>query len=152
MEETRNEQEKKTLRHEDKAASATKMHVRDNRIVRFLLEAYYELRYRVTWHTFQEARNMTIVVIMLSAAVGAHLVRVDFVLNHLFLLLTRSSLVTRKTNWPVHQNLRTHVKTGWLSCVTSSLNVAEHIAKSESNPALMRGTIWPRCETLPKMK
>jgi len=76
------------LRHEDKAASATKMHLRDNRIVRFLLEAYYELRYKVTWPTFKEARNMTIVVIMLSAAVGAILVGADFVLNHLFLLIS----------------------------------------------------------------
>jgi preprotein translocase SecE subunit len=64
------------------------MHVRDNRIVRFLLEAYYELRYKVTWPTFKEARNMTIVVILLSAAVGAILVGADFVLNHLFLLMS----------------------------------------------------------------
>jgi preprotein translocase SecE subunit len=87
-EETRNEQEKKTLRHEDKAASATKMHLRDNRIVRFLFEAYYELRYKVTWPTFKEARNLTIVVIMFSTAIGAILIGADLVLNHLFLLIS----------------------------------------------------------------
>jgi preprotein translocase SecE subunit len=76
------------LRHEDKAASATKMHVRDNRIVRFLFEAYYELRYKVTWPTFKEARNLTIVVIMFSTAIGAILIGADFVLNHLFLLIS----------------------------------------------------------------
>jgi preprotein translocase SecE subunit len=52
-----------------------------------LLEAYYELRYKVTWPTFQEARNMTIVVIMLSTAVGAILIGADNVLKYLYLLI-----------------------------------------------------------------
>ena len=75
------------MRHEHKAASAAKRHLQDNRIVRFLLEAYYELRYKVTWPTFKEARNMTIVVIMLSTAVGALLIGADNVLKYLYLLI-----------------------------------------------------------------
>ena len=42
--------------------------LRKRRSVAFLLEAYDELRHKVTWPTLQEARNMTIVVIVVHAA------------------------------------------------------------------------------------
>jgi preprotein translocase SecE subunit len=61
---------------------------RNNRIVRFVREAYYELRYKVTWPTFQEARNMTFVVIGLSAAIGLLLGLADLGLFQLFRLIT----------------------------------------------------------------
>src|SRR6266568_3324859 len=50
---------------------------RNYRLVRFGREAYQELRYKVTWPTFEEARNMTIMVIVLSTAVGLVLGLVD---------------------------------------------------------------------------
>lgn len=56
--------------------------------VRFVRESYRELRYKVTWPTFIEARNMTIVVIILSTAVGLLLGLVDLGLLHLFRLIT----------------------------------------------------------------
>jgi preprotein translocase SecE subunit len=61
---------------------------RNNRYVRFILEAYYELRHKVTWPSFQEARNMTIAVILLSAAVGLVLGAADWGLYNLFLLIS----------------------------------------------------------------
>jgi preprotein translocase SecE subunit len=61
---------------------------RNNRIVRFAREAYYELRYKVTWPTFQEARNMSFVVIGLSAAIGIFLGLADLGLFQLFKLIT----------------------------------------------------------------
>jgi len=70
--------------------SATSTRFRNNRIVRFVREAYYELRYKVTWPTFEEARNMTFVVIGLSAAVGLLLGIADFGLLQLFRLITGS--------------------------------------------------------------
>jgi len=56
--------------------------------VRFVREAYHELRYKVTWPTFQEARNMTLVVIALSAAIGILLGIVDVGLLKLFQLIS----------------------------------------------------------------
>jgi preprotein translocase SecE subunit len=56
--------------------------------VRFVREAYHELRYKVTWPTFQEARNMTLVVIALSAAIGILLGVVDLGLFKLFQLIS----------------------------------------------------------------
>ena len=61
---------------------------RNTRIGRFVFEAYYELRHKVTWPTFEEARNMTLIVIVLSAVIGAALALVDFGLYHLFLLIS----------------------------------------------------------------
>jgi preprotein translocase SecE subunit len=61
--------------------------VRNSKPGRFLTEAYQELRYKVTWPTFIEARNMTIAVILLSAVVGAILVLADFGLDKLYLLI-----------------------------------------------------------------
>lgn len=68
--------------------SPTVTRFRNNRIVRFVREAYYELRYKVTWPTFEEARNMTFVVIVLSAAVGLLLGLADLGLFQLFKVIT----------------------------------------------------------------
>ena len=68
--------------------STASMRFRNNRIVRFAREAYYELRYKVTWPTFQEARNMSFVVIGLSAAIGLFLGLADLGLFQLFKLIT----------------------------------------------------------------
>ncbi len=54
--------------------------------VRYVREAYNELRYKVTWPTFQEARNMTFVVIALSAVIALLLFAADLGLQKLFLL------------------------------------------------------------------
>jgi preprotein translocase SecE subunit len=62
--------------------------LRKNRLVNFTFEAYRELRYKVTWPTFQEARNMTIAVILLSGAVAAVLALADFGLFRLFQLIS----------------------------------------------------------------
>ena len=68
--------------------STASIRFRNNRIVRFAREAYYELRYKVTWPTFQEARNMSFVVIGLSAAIGIFLGLADLGLFQLFKLIT----------------------------------------------------------------
>ena len=61
---------------------------RNSRVGRFVFDAYYELRHKVTWPTFEEARNMTLIVIVLSAIIGGALALVDFGLYHLFLLIS----------------------------------------------------------------
>jgi len=61
--------------------------VRHHRIGRFLYDAYYELRYKVLWPTCREARNMTLVVIALSAVIGIILAAADLGLHRLFLLI-----------------------------------------------------------------
>ncbi len=55
---------------------------------RFVRESYYELRYKVTWPTFIDARNMTFAVIALSLAVGLLLGLADLGLFQLFKVLT----------------------------------------------------------------
>ncbi len=90
--------ESKTARRDNKGPSTAKpssakgppkwqIRLRSNRYVRFLFDAYYELRHKVTWPTFHEARNMTIVVLLLSAAIGIFLGVVDYGLSNLYLLL-----------------------------------------------------------------
>ena len=61
---------------------------RNSRVGRFIFEAYYELRHKVTWPTFEEARNMTIIVIVLSAIIGLALFAVDSGLTQLFFLVS----------------------------------------------------------------
>lgn len=78
---------KQPARRETKGPFSLESWLRRNSAGRFVLEAYYELRHKVTWPTFEEARNMTIVVILLSAAVGAVLGLADYGLTQLFLLL-----------------------------------------------------------------
>lgn len=73
-----------------RAAKGTSLdaRIRSNRIGRFVMEAYYELRHKVTWPTFVEARNMTAVVIILSAAVGIILWLADTGLTQLFIFIS----------------------------------------------------------------
>jgi preprotein translocase SecE subunit len=83
--------ETKPVRRETKQASATQRRsrkIRNYRIVRFVLEAYHELRYKVTWPTFQEARTMTIIVIALSAVISVILGIADLGLTKLFLFIS----------------------------------------------------------------
>ena len=82
------ERENKPARRESKQPSETSIRFRNNRLVRFARDAYQELRYKVTWPTFVEARNMTIVVLALSGAIGILLGIVDGGLTQLFLILT----------------------------------------------------------------
>jgi len=76
-------------RREARGSTSLATRFRQNRIGRFILEAYYELRHKVTWPTFEEARNMTIAVIVLSAVIGGLLALADFGLYELFLLISR---------------------------------------------------------------
>ena len=64
--------------------------LRETRLVTFVFEAYREIRYKVTWPTFQEAWNMTLVVLAFSAAVSAVLSVVDAGLLKLFQLIVGS--------------------------------------------------------------
>ena len=76
-------------RVESKSTVSTRQRFRNNRLVRFVREAYHELRYKVTWPTFEEARNMTFVVIGLSLAVGLLLWIADVGLFQLFQLINK---------------------------------------------------------------
>ena len=81
-------QESKTsTRRDAKGSTGLAKRLRNNRIGRFLYEAYYELRYKVTWPTFREARNMTMIVIALSTVIGIILSAADFGLHRLFLFI-----------------------------------------------------------------
>jgi len=81
---TQPKQESKPARRESKGSPTLIARFRSSRLGRFILDAYYELRHKVTWPTWQEARNMTVVVIILSAVIGAILAGVDYGLYHLF--------------------------------------------------------------------
>jgi preprotein translocase SecE subunit len=81
------QESKSAVRRDAKGSTGFAKRLRNNRIGRFLYEAYYELRYKVTWPTFREARNMTAIVIALSAVVGIVLAAADFGLHRLFLLI-----------------------------------------------------------------
>jgi len=81
---TQPKQESKPVRRESKSAPSLIARFRSSRVGRFILDAYYELRHKVTWPTWQEARNMTVVVIILSAIIGAILAGVDYGLYQLF--------------------------------------------------------------------
>ena len=85
---TQTKPESKAARRESKNSANLAARVRSNRLGRFMLDAYYELRHKVTWPTFQEARNMTVVVILLSAVIGAILAGADFGLYHLFTFIS----------------------------------------------------------------
>jgi len=64
---------------------------RNNAVGRFIYEAYYELRYKVTWPTLKEARNMTMVVLALSAVVGGIIALADYGLHELFIFIVTKS-------------------------------------------------------------
>ena len=87
-------QQSKPVRRESKSQSkgrsSWQVRLRSNRSIRFVLDAYYELRHKVTWPSFNEARNMTIAVILLSAAVGALLGIADYGLQNLYVLLVHA--------------------------------------------------------------
>ncbi len=78
----------KSTKRENKQSPTFWTRFRNYKPVRFVREAYHELRYKVTWPTFQEARNMTLVVIALSAAIGILLGIVDVGLLKLFQLIS----------------------------------------------------------------
>ena len=83
------ERENSPAKSETKQPSGQWKRLRNSRAVAFLLESYRELRYKVTWPTFQEARSMTIIVTSFSAAVSAFLTLEDTGLFKLFQLITR---------------------------------------------------------------
>ena len=78
----------KSTKRESKQSSTFWTRFRNYRIVRFVREAYHELRYKVTWPTFQEARTMTIIVIALSAVISVILGIADLGLTKLFLFIS----------------------------------------------------------------
>jgi preprotein translocase SecE subunit len=81
------QESKTTVRRDAKGSTGLAKRLRNNRIGRFLYEAYYELRYKVTWPTFREARNMTMIVIALSTVIGIILSAADLGLHRLFLFI-----------------------------------------------------------------
>jgi preprotein translocase subunit SecE len=86
----RDERQSRPARRDTKPAAPAKKAggMRNNAIVSFVREAYRELRYKVTWPTFREARNMAIIVIVLSTVVGLILGLADLGFYHIFLLIT----------------------------------------------------------------
>jgi preprotein translocase SecE subunit len=64
---------------------------RKNAAGRFIYDAYYELRHKVTWPTLKEAKNMTLVVIALSAVVGGIIALADYGLHELFIFIVTKS-------------------------------------------------------------
>jgi preprotein translocase subunit SecE len=64
---------------------------RNNAAGRFFYDAYYELRHKVTWPTLKEARNMTFVVLALSAVVGGIIALADYGLHELFIFIVTKS-------------------------------------------------------------
>jgi preprotein translocase SecE subunit len=78
-------QEKKAVRRDSRSTSSgLTTWLRSNSIGRFIYEAYYELLHKVTWPTFEQARNMTIAVILISGVIGLLLGLVDLGLYQLF--------------------------------------------------------------------
>ena len=77
----------KSTKRESKQSPSFWTRFRKYRMVRFVYEAYHELRYKVTWPTFQEARNMTLVVIALSAVIALILGLADVALLQLYNLI-----------------------------------------------------------------
>ncbi|MBV9257286.1 MAG: preprotein translocase subunit SecE [Ktedonobacteraceae bacterium] len=81
-------QESRQARRDTKSSPGMIQRLRNGRVGRFITEAYYELRHKVTWPTFEEARNMTIVVIIISVVIGGILGLVDYGLYSLFLYIS----------------------------------------------------------------
>ena len=57
-----------------------------SRLRRFFQEAWSELR-KVTWPTPEQTRNLTVLVFVVSAAVGAFIAVFDLVFNETFRLV-----------------------------------------------------------------
>ena len=53
------------------------------RIRRFIQEAWSELR-KVTWPTPEQTRNLTVLVFVVSAVVGAYIAVFDILFNQVF--------------------------------------------------------------------
>jgi preprotein translocase subunit SecE len=81
-------QESRQARRDTKGSPGTIQRLRNGRVGRFITEAYYELRHKVTWPTFEEARNMTLVVIVISIVIGGILGLIDYGLYNLFLYIS----------------------------------------------------------------
>ncbi|GHO44194.1 preprotein translocase subunit SecE [Ktedonospora formicarum] len=71
----------------EQRGNSTWSRFRNTRLGGFFVDSYYELRHKVTWPTFEQARNLTIAVIVISAAVGLFLWLIDLGLYQLFLLI-----------------------------------------------------------------
>jgi preprotein translocase SecE subunit len=80
-------QETKSPRRESKSSPRW----RNNIVGRFIYDAYYELRYKVTWPTLKEAKNMTMVVLALSAVIGGIIALADYGLHELFIFIVTKS-------------------------------------------------------------
>ncbi len=80
-------QETKPAARRDSRGTSTFARIRNSKVGRFVYDAYYELRYKVTWPTFEEVRNMTIMVLVISLALGVILGAADFGLSRLSLLI-----------------------------------------------------------------
>jgi preprotein translocase SecE subunit len=91
----RSREENRRSRSETKAAprreTKSPPRWRNNAAVRFTYDAYYELRHKVTWPTLEEARNMTMVVIALSAVIGGIIALSDYGLHELFIFIVTKS-------------------------------------------------------------
>ncbi|GAC1363607.1 MAG: hypothetical protein PVS3B1_27010 [Ktedonobacteraceae bacterium] len=81
-------QEAKAASRRDSKTPSTFTRLRNSKAGRFIYDAYYELRYKVTWPTFEEARNMAILVVIISAVLGLLIAGTDFGLYRLFTLIT----------------------------------------------------------------
>ncbi len=81
-------QEAKAAARRDTKAPSTFTRLRNSKAGRFIYDAYYELRYKVTWPTFEEARNMAFLVVIISAVLGLLIAGTDFGLYRLFTLIT----------------------------------------------------------------
>ena len=81
-------QEAKASARRDTKAPSTLTRLRNGKAGRFIYDAYYELRYKVNWPTFEEARNMAVLVVVISAVLGLLIAGTDFGLYRLFQLIT----------------------------------------------------------------
>ena len=81
---------KTTNRRDAKGNTSIATRWRNNKVGRFIYDAYYELRYKVTWPTTREALNMTVAVLVICAILGAILSLFDLGLYNLFIKLIGS--------------------------------------------------------------
>jgi preprotein translocase SecE subunit len=81
---------KSTNRRDTRGNNSIATRWRNNRVGRFIYDAYYELRYKVTWPTTREALNMTVAVLVICAILGAILSLFDLGLYNLFIKLIGS--------------------------------------------------------------
>ena len=81
---------KATNRRDAKGNTSIATRWRNNKVGRFIYDAYYELRYKVTWPTTREALNMTVAVLVICAILGAILSLFDLGLYNIFIKLIGS--------------------------------------------------------------